>query len=110
MKLEELKKWQVVDIFNALLTDGADNTNMTIIHANEGTKCRDLCGYGDDDETLTKGTYLLVWDFLDEGEHMWPSLYKIVNSSIFPYEAFDILFPIEDKDAQCVIIFKLTDL
>lgn len=109
MKLLELDKNHIVDLINALLTDGADNTNMTIIHASEGTSCKDLCGYGDVDEIVSEGRYLLVWDNLNEEDHLWPSLYKVVNAQDFPYEGFDILFPVLKGDDQCVLIFKLTD-
>lgn len=93
-------------MFDALLCDGADNCDMTIIPVSYKTNSSQLCGYGD--ATVERGTYLLVWDSKEEEDREWPNLYKFADTLGKTENEYDVFFSYDDDDDTAVWCFKLT--
>lgn len=111
MKLENLSIEWFSLVMNAMLSEGAENCDMTFVTvSNDKTSPVDLCGYGDEDDILEHGMYFLVWDTLDKNDMRWSKLYGVLNGEHFPNECYDILMPCQDNDDGCVLIFKLSDM
>ena len=107
---------EFIDIMNCLLTDGAENVDMSLFHVLSTTNSEKLCGYGD--MTMKPGRYLLVWDTTNENDLRWSTMYAYINShdDFEQYDnitrddcKFDILLPNDEDDDACVCVFKLTE-
>lgn len=108
--MKTLSYEEFIDIMDCLLTNGADNTDITIIHVLSETNTAGVVGCGD--TTLEPGKYLFVWDTTNEDDQKWSILYAYINTHNFEdYKGDNSKFELllSDEDDTCVCIFKLTE-
>lgn len=107
LNLLEITKEQFAAIIERLLREGADCSDWGIFSVGGDAMTAKIFGCGVCGETIDAGRYLLIWDNPSRTFTKFPETIKYINDKL-PYEAYELLSPVESYTDVCTIIMKVT--